>query len=457
MFSFLLAATTFSTPHSQLSRLIGTWHGTARSMSTPFSRAKTSHSTIVCGYSPGNGAFIVCDIGGDGRRQTLAIYTRDPENGKYWYGEFAPGRDPYRAALSVRADEWTYSSSFTRGGKTIDFRTVNHFKGNRETFESSYSDDRGHTWHTIARGAATRSPSRETGRAPFPRKAMLDEKPVPLPNPTIGKHLHELLVTRSFILIGGHGDSAISRDGGRTFVQIPALHGIDAMEASYVPSAHLIAVAGHYGAMLSRSDGLTWGRVLGLPTPDVHGFGVAVDNPNHFVAYVVGHGMYASNDGGRAWIPLGSMKSMEAKMPPMIMGSMRMPPEPMGDIAVTAHRVVVPMMPSGIATSEDSGTTWSLCCRNVSGMVLRTDAPAWFLSGMGRTYRSLDAGNTWTRIPQPWHIAVEFSSSDGAWYAARAFGHFAALWKSIDGKTWQPLTLAAANHQLTWGRAGTGH
>ncbi len=158
MLSLILAATTMPTPDRQLARLIGTWHGTSQSMSTPFSKPGTSHTTIVCSASPGAGAFIVCDMRGEGGKQTLAIYTRDPATGKYWYGEFSPNRNPYRTALSIEGNDWTYSGSYTHSGKTIEFRTVNHFEGDGETFASSYSDDRGRTWHTIARGVATRGP-----------------------------------------------------------------------------------------------------------------------------------------------------------------------------------------------------------------------------------------------------------------------------------------------------------
>ena len=150
----LVFAAALAAPDPQLARLIGTWHGTSQRLSG--AKPSISHSTIVCSATPGGGAFVVCDIKGGNGQQTLAVYTRDPGTGKYWYGEFSPGRDPYRNSLTIHGNDWTYSGSYTSRGKTVEFRTVNHFEGDTETFESYYSDDLGHTWHTISRGTATR-------------------------------------------------------------------------------------------------------------------------------------------------------------------------------------------------------------------------------------------------------------------------------------------------------------
>ncbi len=156
MLPLVLAAATLTRPDPQLTRLIGTWHVTSQQLSR--AKPSISHATIVCNASPNGGAFVVCDIRGENGQQTLAVYTRDPATGKYWYGEFSPSRDPYRNSLTIKGNDWTYSGSYTSGGKTIEFRTVNHFEGNTETFESYYSDDLSHAWRAISKGTATRGP-----------------------------------------------------------------------------------------------------------------------------------------------------------------------------------------------------------------------------------------------------------------------------------------------------------
>ncbi len=185
-------------------------------------------------------------------------------------------------------------------------------------------------------------------------------------------HLHALAAVGdgSTIIFATHGATAISHDGGHTFVAIPQLAGMDGMEVAAGASGRVIGVAGHDGARISRDGGITWSNLLAhLPRrgTDAHGLGIDTSDPDRIVIYLVGQGVFETHDGGVTWSPR-AMPSVD---------------EPMGTAIVQGKTLMIPnmvMMPkmgmNGIARSTDDGKHWSVTDRNVGGMVLVEDPPA---------------------------------------------------------------------------------
>ncbi len=254
-------------------------------------------------------------------------------------------------------------------------------------------------------------------------------------HPRLGEHLHELGIGASpnVIWIGTHGETAVSDDGGMHWHVIRALHGIDAMEMSITPDGKMIVVAGHYGIRISRDGGRTWTNAnRGLPSRDDHGFGFDLRNIHHMAAYVVGHGMYVSDDGGVRWTALGPLH-----LPPTV-------EMPMGDIYVRGNRIMIPVMMSGFALSTDGGKTWKVVGQEVSGMDLhtaRSNPNMMFFSGMQQgLFISKDGGKTWIHRVLPLGAEITSGRVGGVMYAAGYDDGRPYLWKSSDtGRTWHAI------------------
>jgi len=177
-------------------------------------------------------------------------------------------------------------------------------------------------------------------------------------SPELGEHLHSLLAygPRQAILVGTHGATALSADGGKTLAKVDDLDGVDAMESGADRSGDVIVVAGHEGAKVSRDGGRSWSDVTGLPGSDVHSFGLDPANPTHWIASVVGKGVFATTDAGVTWRRLAAPQA-----------------EPMGDALVRGKTIMIPTMPSGLLRSTDGGASWNVVDQNVGGMVLARD------------------------------------------------------------------------------------
>lgn len=261
------------------------------------------------------------------------------------------------------------------------------------------------------------------------------QSPQPLSQLHLGMHLHALAVigNGSIIIFATHGETAMSRDGGRTFTEIPQLVGFDGMEVAAGKSGRVIAVAGHNGAFVSRDGGASWQSLSEhLPGKDTHALGVDATDPNRIVAYVVGEGVFETHDGGGTWIKLSQP-----------------PNEPMGTAIVQHGNIMVPaMMPdmnmTGILSSADDGKHWTLVDRNVGGMALAENPQrenVVYLSGMGTLYISGNNGKTWSTRALPATAEVVAPASDGSLYAAGYPDKHGILWHSGDnGMTWTRIS-----------------
>ncbi len=245
-------------------------------------------------------------------------------------------------------------------------------------------------------------------------------------SPELGEHLHSLLAygPRQAILVGTHGATALSTDGGKTLTKVDDLDGVDAMESGADRSGDVIVVAGHEGAKVSRDGGRSWSDVTGLPGRDVHSFGLDPANPKHWIAYVVGKGVFATANAGVAWRRLAAPQT-----------------EPMGDALVRGKTIVIPTMPSGLLRSTDGGASWSMVNQNIGGMVLASDPRndnRLYLSGGGPLFVSSDGGSSWSQRGLPEGIQTVIPTADGTLIGAGySPDHRAVLVRSHDdGATW---------------------
>jgi len=244
--------------------------------------------------------------------------------------------------------------------------------------------------------------------------------------PELGEHLHSLLAygPQGTILVGTHGATALSTDGGKTLAKIAGLDGIDAMESGADGTGALVVVAGHDGAKVSHDDGKSWANVSGLPGTDIHGFGVDAGNPKHWIAYVVGQGIFETTDAGVRWKPLAAP-----------------PADPMGDALVRGRTILFPTMPSGLLRSTDGGTSWRVVDQNIAGMALASaphNAERLYLSGAGALFASTDGGKSWSQRGLPQGVQVITPMADGTLVGAGySTDHRAVLVRSRDnGATW---------------------
>ncbi|MBF8286090.1 MAG: hypothetical protein HW378_5005 [Anaerolineales bacterium] len=104
------------------------------------------------------------------------------------------------------------------------------------------------------------------------------------------------------VFFGHHDGLLVSRDGGRTW-RSTALQNADAM-ALAAPAANpqVMYAAGHDVFLKSTDAGQTWQPVsTNLPGTDMHGFAVDPQDASHVYTHVVGSGIFSSQDGGTTW------------------------------------------------------------------------------------------------------------------------------------------------------------
>jgi photosystem II stability/assembly factor-like uncharacterized protein len=199
-----------------------------------------------------------------------------------------------------------------------------------------------------------------------------------------GDHLHSLGVTvDGDLLLGLHGGLYRSDDG--TVWELVGLEGQDAMVIASAQQPMFIA--GHEVFARSDDGGSTFAelRPADLPGLDIHAFAQAPVDGRVIYAFVMGHGLFASNDAGDTWEPRADLRVI--------------PPDTFG-LAVVGSDVdtlVVVGPESGVLRSDDGGRsfnrvsevpTWAVA------VVPATPSGLWALTGTGLA-RSDDAGLTW--------------------------------------------------------------
>jgi hypothetical protein len=111
----------------------------------------------TCKWSP-NGKCLVCDqviFKGKDTTTDICVYAYDSAKKRYcFYIMYGSDRAPGYENLKIDGNRWEYFGQNNDGSKTVLYRTLNVFNGNKDEdlFEVQYSDDQGKTWVTTKRG-----------------------------------------------------------------------------------------------------------------------------------------------------------------------------------------------------------------------------------------------------------------------------------------------------------------
>lgn len=243
-----------------------------------------------------------------------------------------------------------------------------------------------------------------------------------------GDHLHSLGVTdEGGLLLGLHG--GLYRSDNGTAWELVGLEGQDAMVIASAQQP--MFVAGHEVFARSEDGGSTFTelRPTDLPGLDIHAFAQAVVNGRVIYAFVVGHGLFASDDAGDTW----ELRTELGVIPPDTFG--------LAVVGSNADMLMVVGPESGVLHSEDGGRSF-IQVLEVPAWAVAVDPTelgvVWALTSAGLA-RSDDAGFTWQSTPgleelagQPMALAV---GSGVLWVATE---DPRGLYSSTDGgATWQ--------------------
>lgn len=195
------------------------------------------------------------------------------------------------------------------------------------------------------------------------------------------------------VFFGHHDGLLVSHNGGKDW-QSTALSNTDAM-ALGVPSSspQTMYAAGHNVFVKSSDGGKIWQSVpANLPGLDIHAFAVNPESADRVFAYVVGFGLFGSEDGGISW---------------------------------EALSITVPSSIHGLTLGKDDLTLYAA-------------------AGGAGLWQSQDGGRTWTpieNVPDNGAITVAYVHANGHLYVT-TLGNSPGLYVSDDhGQSWKATSL----------------
>lgn len=151
-------ASQLSHANAQLGVWQGHWSYSETDYDTPYGHAHMNSGTADCAWSQNRG-FIICDYlnrnpGNGVPANDLAVFSYNPATGMYTrIGIFKDGTT-FLERLTVQGNTWVASGEIRN--KTLRLRTVyTYLPGNRRTAITQISADRGRTWTTTSKFAAT--------------------------------------------------------------------------------------------------------------------------------------------------------------------------------------------------------------------------------------------------------------------------------------------------------------
>ena len=201
------------------------------------------------------------------------------------------------------------------------------------------------------------------------------------------------------LLFGHHGGLRESRDGGRTWTDLPVR--ADAM-AMAPASDGSIVIAGHDVFTASHDGGRTWAPIAAdLPSLDIHGFTRDPADPARMWAYLATGGLWQSTDFGSHWTRV----DQDNIIYPVA-------------IRAGATTTLLGVDASGLVTSADGGRTWTSLgappTYPLTSLAATPDGRVLLAGSPDGLYRSSDGGRTWAKtgyVGSAFAVAV---SADGA-------------------------------------------
>jgi photosystem II stability/assembly factor-like uncharacterized protein len=236
------------------------------------------------------------------------------------------------------------------------------------------------------------------------------------------------------VFFGHHNGIMRSDDGGRTWRPLVERRNFDAMALAVSRGdPRALFLAGHDIFQVSKDAGATWQPVAhNLSGTDIHGFAMSPNDPHRLYAFVVGHGVFASADGGKTWQPVGgqvpgdvhALASAGGNPETLYAGSMR----------------------AGVLRSTDGGRSWAaanggLGTGGVMALAVDPVDPRTIYAGAGAgLYKSTDSGATWSKLPYPGESAVTLAvspSNPNVVLTVAVKGNQGLVYHSEDGgRTW---------------------
>ena len=206
------------------------------------------------------------------------------------------------------------------------------------------------------------------------------------------------------IYFGHHNGIMRSEDAGRTWAPLVDKPGFDAMGLAINPAnPRQLYLAGHDIFLASADAGATWQPVIhNLPGTDIHGFAASPADPNRLYAFVVGHGVFATADGGRMWQRLETAPADVTAL---------------AAAGGTPEVLSLASVSSGVLRSADGGRTWTPAAavpdsRRVLSLAVEPGAPQIVYAGTDTgLFKSTDGGAAWTKLPYPGKNALALAVS----------------------------------------------
>jgi photosystem II stability/assembly factor-like uncharacterized protein len=222
------------------------------------------------------------------------------------------------------------------------------------------------------------------------------------------------------LLFGHHGGLRESRDGGRTWAELPVRD--DAMSTSAAADGSIV-IAGHEVFMASRDGGATWVSIKGdLPSLDIHGFTRDPADSSRMWAYLATGGLWESTDFGSHWtrvrednvlFPVAVRAGSTTRLLGVDVNGLVASPDggrswqplskpptyPLTALAASADGTVLYAgAPDGLFRSGDGGRSWVPTAYEGSAFAVATTADGRVVGVVSREtefFRSDDGGATW--------------------------------------------------------------
>jgi photosystem II stability/assembly factor-like uncharacterized protein len=230
------------------------------------------------------------------------------------------------------------------------------------------------------------------------------------------------------VLLGYHFGVMESTNGGGTWTALPSTQG-DAMSLQFHPTEpSTLYLAGHEVFQRSADGGATWQPMsTDLPGLDIHAFVLHPTSPQTMYAFVVGFGLFVSQDSGATWLLL------DSSLPSSILSLAVVPKEI--DLLYAASPT------DGMGRSSDQGQTWLPVGRIGEAQAVwslaYSSATSTLYAGTDKgIFRSNDGGQSWmpTTLTQE-VLAIAVSPSDPS--VLMAVTSKGQLFRSRDGGlTW---------------------
>lgn len=222
------------------------------------------------------------------------------------------------------------------------------------------------------------------------------------------------------LLFGHHGGLEETKDGGRTWSQLPVRN--DAMSMSPASDASIV-IAGHDVFVASRDGGKTWAPIQGdLPSLDIHGYTRDPSDPARMWAYLATGGLWESTDFGAHF---GRVRDDNVLFPTAVRAG--------------ATTRLFGVDANGLSASDDGGRTWTALASPptfpMTGFAASADGRVLYAGASDGLFRSPDGGRSWAKTGYNGSAFAVAVSPDGQKVAV--VNRETELFRSDDGgATW---------------------